>query len=210
VEGKLKVCRHCGTEKPVSEFYKDKSRTDGYARICKACNQKRNKAMYAANPEASKASYRAWRIANAERARAADREKYQKNKKRRNAQSRAWAVAHPERTQEIARRSAEVNRFRVREQRIRSEARRRAAKRGASAVPFSAEELASRIAFYGGICWICRVAPWEHIDHVKPLDKGGPHMLANLRPACGPCNISKNAQWPFSPPPSASGFASAA
>ncbi|MGX7727586.1 HNH endonuclease [Rhodococcus sp. 5G237] len=35
------------------------------------------------------------------------------------------------------------------------------------------------------------------VDHVKPINKGGPHMLANLRPACGPCNSRKRDQWPF-------------
>lgn len=31
----------------------------------------------------------------------------------------------------------------------------------------------------------------EHIDHVWPLDKGGPEHVDNLVPACGRCNNSK-------------------
>lgn len=57
------------------------------------------------------------------------------------------------------------------------------------------EKLAQRVEFYGGLCWICRRRPWEHIDHVKPLAAGGPHILSNLRPACAPCNQSKGAAW---------------
>ncbi|WP_209961193.1 HNH endonuclease signature motif containing protein [Micromonospora sp. HB375] len=61
------------------------------------------------------------------------------------------------------------------------------------------EQLEQRIAYYGGKCWICRVAPWEHIDHVKPLSKGGAHILANLRPSCASCNLGKSDKWPFVP-----------
>jgi len=56
--------------------------------------------------------------------------------------------------------------------------------------------LAERIAFYGGRCWMCRTARWEHIDHVKPLARGGAHILANLRPACAACNHRKGSSWP--------------
>jgi len=52
------------------------------------------------------------------------------------------------------------------------------------------------VAYYGGRCWMCG-APWEQIDHVKPLRVGGPNWPANLRPACGPCNGRKNGIWPY-------------
>jgi len=42
-------------------------------------------------------------------------------------------------------------------------------------------------------------APWEHIDHVKPISKGGSNWPANLRPACEPCNLRKSDQWPYDP-----------
>lgn len=55
----------------------------------------------------------------------------------------------------------------------------------------------ARVAFYGDLCWMCRVAPWEAIDHVKPLAKGGSNWPANLRPACRACNSAKGARWPY-------------
>lgn len=33
---------------------------------------------------------------------------------------------------------------------------------------------------------------FEHIDHVISLKRGGKHCLANLRPACTFCNLSKH------------------
>ena len=35
------------------------------------------------------------------------------------------------------------------------------------------------------------------LEHVKPLNKGGAHLLCNLRPACGDCNRFKLQKWPF-------------
>jgi 5-methylcytosine-specific restriction endonuclease McrA len=57
------------------------------------------------------------------------------------------------------------------------------------------EQLAARINFYGGRCWICGT-PASTIDHVIPLVRGGSGHPANLRPACRSCNSSKKAEWP--------------
>jgi len=72
--------------------------------------------------------------------------------------------------------------------------RYRATKRDAFAIPFTLVQLAARLAYWGNVCWMCG-AHANAVDHVKPLIKGGPHMLANFRPACGPCNASKGGRW---------------
>lgn len=91
--------------------------------------------------------------------------------------SRAWKSAHPV------------------ENRL-SKALRDARKRGTSVAAITTQQVMARFAVFGYRCWMCG-APWEQIDHVKPLSKGGPHILANLRPACARCNRSKNDSWPF-------------
>src|SRR5690606_18230624 len=68
----------------------------------------------------------------------------------------------------------------------------------ASTLPFTKAELDARMEYYGK-CWICG-GPWDQVDHVKPLSKGGPNILANLRPACGTCNRRKGNKWPFDKP----------
>lgn len=40
---KTKKCAHCGQEKPVSEFYKDKHTKDGLQSWCKQCSNSRGK-----------------------------------------------------------------------------------------------------------------------------------------------------------------------
>lgn len=47
----MKLCSGCNTEKPTSEFTKDKSRADGLHRLCKQCKREHHNSRYAANPE---------------------------------------------------------------------------------------------------------------------------------------------------------------
>lgn len=64
----------------------------------------------------------------------------------------------------------------------------------------SAEQLKERVNFFGAKCAYCG-GPFNAIDHVIPLSKGGTHWPANLRPACKSCNSHKSAsnwrEWKF-------------
>ncbi len=117
------------------------------------------------------------RQAAREYSRAWKAEEYHRDTERVKARHNAWKAANPERT-----RLADARKMR----------RRRSAPR----VPFTMDQLEAKIRYWGGRCWICR-DPWEAIDHVKPLGKGGWHMLANLRPICTPCNSRKRDRWPY-------------
>jgi 5-methylcytosine-specific restriction endonuclease McrA len=55
------------------------------------------------------------------------------------------------------------------------------------------EQVIARIAMWQR-CWMCD-GPWNEIDHVKPIARGGSHWPANLRPICGTCNRRKHAHW---------------
>ncbi|EOM78100.1 HNH endonuclease [Rhodococcus rhodnii] len=85
---------------------------------------------------------------------------------------------------------------RVYEPRMREQVKKRQSIVRSRTVPFTIEQLQSRISYFGGRCWICGDAA-EHIDHVKPIKAGGWHMLSNLRPACALCNRRKSSLWPI-------------
>ncbi len=38
-----KECRKCGVVKPISQFYRNKAKKDGYENICKSCHNDRRK-----------------------------------------------------------------------------------------------------------------------------------------------------------------------
>jgi superfamily II helicase len=42
-ENQTKVCRHCGQEKPISEFYPSKKTKDGHDSWCKECKKADNR-----------------------------------------------------------------------------------------------------------------------------------------------------------------------
>jgi 5-methylcytosine-specific restriction endonuclease McrA len=137
----------------------------------------RRVAIYYRNHDKSKQSARDWYYANRERALAWSKVYRAENRSRLSATQAAWRKLNPER-------------------RTATEMKRRAIKR-AAAGSCSYAQLQARIEFYGGKCWVCRTAPFESIDHVKPLSKGGSNWPSNLRPCCKSCNSKKRANWPF-------------
>lgn len=83
--------------------------------------------------------------------------------------------------------------LRQRALKVLAENRRRALLEKVLVIPFSRDQLLQRWSMFAG-CWMCGATPTS-TDHVKPLSRGGPHILANLRPACGPCNSRKRDRW---------------
>lgn len=49
-----KVCRKCGEEKPITQYYKKKASTDGYEHRCKFCRHEQQKTAPSRNPEVRK------------------------------------------------------------------------------------------------------------------------------------------------------------
>lgn len=118
----------------------------------------------------------AWRAANLERARLYDRERYAANKEKRKAMVRATRARHPARV--LANRAA-----------------RRARKR-AAVVPLTPHEQAEVIALYAKARALTElVGEPYHVDHIKPLAKGGLHHPSNLQVLKGAENIRKGARW---------------
>lgn len=66
---------------------------------------------------------------------------------------------------------------------------------GGQVIPVDPARLLERLSMFVG-CWLCG-GHADQVDHVKPISKGGAHMLANLRPICGRCNNAKGQKWPF-------------
>jgi 5-methylcytosine-specific restriction endonuclease McrA len=215
----VKECTKCGENKPLAAFHRNRARADGYHARCKACRNADQKQWTAMNPdymnqwrrdhptwerdyyrenrELCVERQRNYRARNRPRLRERDQAYYQANKERFRANQQAWRAANPERARELAVAWRATNRELVLRSRRLAEARRRASKVESLVAPFTQAQLEARLSMFGGKCWICRTTAWEEVDHVKPLSKHGPHILANLRPACASCNRSKRDRWPF-------------
>lgn len=172
-------CNRCRAWRCREDYYNNKRRYNGLGSNCKPCDKvrKTEPAYLAKNHETA----RRYREADPERSR---------------AYVNRWHKANRERVYENIRRSKERNPEAF-AQSARARASRRGARmRGAKVLYFTPQELAARLAYWGNKCWMCGGAATS-VDHVKPLSKGGLHILANLRPACIPCNSRKFDKWPL-------------
>lgn len=214
-DGVQVYCRTCWKAKHPTYYrqdsYRDKKR--GYSKTYYQDNRDRlrpirkawaeanaehlsdyNKEWYAENREDYTQKRKAWRKAHPELVRRRTRRYYEANRDKILEERRRWKRAHADKIREQNRRWVEANR----DKHNAKGARRRARVRGVQTVDFTPEQLALRWAYYGNKCWICR-GPATASDHVKPIAKGGAHMLSNLRPICKSCNSTKHCKWPFNP-----------
>jgi 5-methylcytosine-specific restriction endonuclease McrA len=196
-----KTCSRCREALPLDSFPLGKQWSDGLYPYCRPCKR---------------AVQAEWREANREKLRESGKRYYEQSSERREAvkaralaayardpearirYARAWALANPARRQQI-RLESQRRRYAADPEPQREAWRRRhAKKKSVAVVPFTPSQLKAKVAYWGSRCWICG-GGYEAIDHVKPLNKGGLHVLANLRPVCTPCNTRKRDQWPYQP-----------
>jgi len=152
----------------------------------------RQKLWYAENYSTIATTKRAYYLANRDELLEKQRADVE-GRRRRSAQHYA---KHGERVRARLQKWTAENPERIKKSQLERDRRRRARVRSATVVPFTLDQLEQRLSMYAR-CWICGDPRWTDVDHVKPLAKGGPHMLANLRPACEACNSRKSATWPF-------------
>lgn len=68
------------------------------------------------------------------------------------------------------------------------------ARRKNAAGSYNKKQLIEKFTFWGWRCYLCLTqldAKTCTIEHRKPLSRGGTNWLANIAPACLPCNSSK-------------------
>lgn len=156
-------------------------------------HRERKKRWYDANPEKVRAMAKRTRATNRDKISARRKAAYKAlaEPELRLRGERAAARYEATREQALARAKAwrDANPHKV----SANYARRRLRISAATIQQFTLDELRQRIAVFGGRCAYCG-GPHEHMDHVKPIAKGGPHCLANLRPACAKCNQKKSAK----------------
>lgn len=181
----LMTCQRCGVE---WEYVKPNPRGGRMPQFCEPCK-----------PMAAAEQMRRWNRVNAEKIRASKTKWRLANPALMAAARAEWEKANPERRREYRRTRKRMdpiaNRAYVRA--------RQARRKNQTIVPFTAEQVRQRLAYFGGRCWMCG-GEAEVIDHVKPLSKGGAHAVCNMRPACDNCNTRKGARWPFPTSPSSS------
>ena len=117
----------------------------------------------------------------------------EKNRKHNTEKSQAWRMAHPERA-----RINNATYYRNHSEHVIALIMAYRARKEEAPGTATEEQIRVRMDFYGRRCWICG-KPFQAIDHVIPLSKGGTNWPANLRPICKRCNSRKRDRWPWPP-----------
>jgi len=78
----MKTCSHCKIEKPLTEFYKNKSKNDGASSNCKVCDLERTKKWKVANPDKRREFNREWAKRNRDVNRKSAAKHYIENKEK--------------------------------------------------------------------------------------------------------------------------------
>lgn len=174
----LKRCTACDQEKPLTAYWKKSGKPDTR---CKDCKREYQRRYYELNKEKIVAQALQWQRENKERVNAKNAAWRDRNPGKQEAATAQWRANNPER--------AAANAFQKGQ-------RRRLRMLDVATVAFSQEQLVQKWDYWGGKCWACG-SPATATDHVKPIAKGGAHMLCNLRPICKSCNSAKAARWPI-------------
>ena len=173
-------CKRCHTKKSEDQFSPDKRNKSGRTSHCKECNAEKYRAKWAERPELrerSKENHRKWVANNPERKRELGRNWYHKNieeqREIRNARFKERYAADPEYKALVASwshaRKARLNEVET------------------DGIPFVVE----------GKCYICETADADTIDHIVPINQGGPDTIDNKAGACFSCNSAKRDRvWP--------------
>lgn len=172
MNGQIKRCNHCKSDKPLEAFHKSSTHKTGRQSFCTLCKskhgrslkQKTKRAQYDKTPKGKETHKRACRKYNiSPKGRAAYRRYEQSDK------GRAMNLHH----------------CRLRKLRCTN------AINDPAALKEFYFELRTRKEI---TCFWCdKLIPKHerHGDHVQPLSKGGMHCISNLVPACAYCNISR-------------------
>jgi hypothetical protein len=164
-----KFCRNCKTDKPVSDFHKDKRAATGYQVYCKTC-----KANMQRNSSTRKAVVDKYRAANKEICNARSVATQKKYREKYNKKMADWVARNHEHVLErrkknyAANSSREIERVRRRQGRIKGQV----------------QLTAGHQAEIDGMYMFCQIFKSYEVDHEIPLNGrnvSGLHVPNNLQ-----------------------------
>jgi 5-methylcytosine-specific restriction endonuclease McrA len=150
-----------------------------------------------------------WKDRNRDRVRANSKKWQRENYDRALANNRAWLKANPEKVAarneryRLDRSDREIQvsrRWRTENKdRVALYARNRRARKKASEGSHTVEDIRRIERAQGHKCAYCRISlrAASHVDHIKPLARGGGNAPSNLQILCPPCNQRKRSKDPM-------------
>lgn len=222
-----KICPKCNIDKPISEFGLHAKRKDGYQYWCRQCvnsyyQKNRDKAIqrsnewYIKNIDYKKVYDKQYRKDNYSKIREKEKLYYEnnkgkaaeyreKNKEIITARKKAWYNANKERLAAYRKENKELRANHNRKYRASDPLRYRRylhvrrTRLSATNENYESGYIKILLKLQRGKCALCRclIKSCYHVDHIKPISKGGTNGKYNIQLLCPTCNLTKNASDPI-------------
>jgi 5-methylcytosine-specific restriction endonuclease McrA len=153
------------------------------------------KERYANNREAELERTKKWESENKERIRIRNQKRYAQKRDLITERNRRWREANPEKVKGFGKKWKAQNPVKVAVWR-----NKRRSNKLKNESHHTAEDLIAILKAQGYRCVYCQAnlkKVKKHIDHVKPLSKGGSNGRENIQYLCGSCNLAKSAKDPI-------------
>lgn len=183
----MKVCTACGVEKSLDDFHAHPRGLHGRTSKCKPCVSAYNKARYARNGEAMRATMKAWR--DAKRASAPPKPPPPSPEERKAAR-RAYFEKYRAENKSLTSQRIATWKAANREKVCHYSATRRARLKGALGNHTYADWL-NTLRIWNWACAYCGSRDQITKDHAVPISRGGSDYIGNIVPACLSCNSAK-------------------
>jgi len=105
----MKKCYKCNDLKELSEFNKDKSRSDGYGSLCRKCNRLKDKLRWENNKESERIRNKKYRTENREKLNEKGRLYHHNNREQRSIKHREWVSNNRDKRAESNKRYVQNN-----------------------------------------------------------------------------------------------------
>lgn len=178
-------CMECARGRALETYYRNPIKAAEKARAWNARNPGRKRNNFMKWAAANKSYFPEWRAKNPDRVKAADEKYREANREKRRANRSEWGRKNPEKSRAIC----------------RNRRARQKASRGRHSGADEAEILRlqkGKCAFASlNLSWCTKRIGGEHphhLDHIKPLSKGGANDRKNLQALCVACNARKHAK----------------
>lgn len=175
----MQRCSVCKKEKPLDDFYAQKSRKTGKTTTCKICSKARSKKWQKENRIKLNAKARDYYRANIE-----IMSEYNRNRRK------AWYYKSDEHKQEAKENARKWRKNNPKKIMLKNH-RRRAVQRKNGIFFISQKDLNKILS---SCCYKCGKIDNVTLDHIIPIFRGGRHSIGNIQPLCKSCNSSKGSK----------------
>lgn len=216
------VCTKCKQRKPEDLFSRQKEKLNGRSSQCRSCVNVYAKSRYLLKKpnlidyqrryykdnrdyvskrqkeyvEKHKEKYadyqKKYYIENKEKKEAYIREYYKENKDKVLSQCKSYRDSHKE---EKSKKDSDYKKNN--KEIVKNHFHTRRARKNNSGGRFTKKEILEMFLSQENKCNICKcdISIKYHVDHIRPISKGGSNFISNIQLLCPPCNLRKGDKW---------------